>query len=384
MRFLPLDYPLKNVGRRPGRALITAACSALAAALIVGTVSFVRGMAESLERSAPPRAAILMSSASMKDMVRSAISPAVADLVVADVEGILEIDGRPAVSSEIHMASRIAIDGDLYEGFLRGVTESAFVVHDRVTLIEGKIPGPGEVIVGRLVADRLGVEPAAVAIGRKIRYEDADHLIVGRFAAPGTTIESEIWAPLVELMGEARREDISAVFVRVESDEVFDDLDLFSDRRLDLELVSMPAAAYYSELAAYFQPLRLIAWMMAFMVGLAALFGGANIMNAAVQDRFRELAALRALGYGGPAILQAIVTEALLYGAIGGIVGTTLARLLVAGGSVSLAMQSFALQVDAIAVIAGFAGSLVLALVGSLPAALRAARMNVAVGLKES
>ncbi|MCB9832490.1 MAG: ABC transporter permease [Planctomycetes bacterium] len=384
MRLLPLDYPLRNLGRRPGRALLTAGCSALAAALLVGTFAFVRGMAESLERSAPPRAAILMSSASMKDMVRSAISPAVADLVVADVEGILEVGGRPAVSPEIHMGSRIIVDGRPHEGFLRGVTDRAFLVHERVTLVEGRLPGAGEVMVGRLVADRLGVTADRLALGRVLRYEDADHVIVGRFAAPGTVLESEVWAPLVELMGEARREDISAVFVRVRDDEVFADLDLFTDRRLDLELASMRAADYYRELAAYFEPLRLIAWMMAVMVGLAALFGGANIMNAAVQDRLRELAALRALGYGGFAIVLAIAAEALLQGAIGGIVGTTAARLLIAGSSVSLAMQSFSLRVDAPSLAVGFAGSLLLALIGSLPAALKAVRMNVASGLKES
>lgn len=383
MKLLPWEYPLRNIIRRPGRAILTTCCSALAATLIVGTVAFVRGLESSALRSAPDRTAILMSQSSQRDLVRSAIPASVGDLVAADVRGVMKINGEPCVSSEIHMGSKIRVGTKVGQGFLRGMTDRAFIVHDVVTLIEGKPPGPGEVLVGRLAADRLGLNRGEILVGGNVNFEDTDFTVSGVFAAPGTTLESEIWVPLYELMGLTSREDISAVFVRMETDEDMDLADLFAKRRVDLELISIPATVYYAEMAAYFAPIRKIAWMMAIMVGLAALFGGANIMNAAVQDRMRELATLRAVGYPIFALVIALLIESTLYAGLGAIVGLAIAKQFIGGGSISLAMQAFELEVGAVAIVIGFVGTWILGLLGTIPSCWRAARCQISLGLKE-
>ena len=383
MRLLPWEYPLRNIARRPGRAVLTAGCSALAAALIVATVSFVRGLETSSKRSAPTNTAILLSQSSERDLVRSAISPAVADLLAADVDGIVQVNGVPCVSSEIHMGTNVQVGSTSGQGFLRGMTGRAFLVHDGVTLIEGESPGPGEVIVGRLAADRIGLDRGAIKVGSSVVFEDESWRVAGIFAAPGSTLESEIWVPLYELMGKTSREDISAVFVKVENPEIFDYIELFASRRLDLELLMIPAATYYAEMAAYFGPIKKIAWLMAIMVGLAALFGGANIMNAAVQDRMRELATLRAVGYPGLALIFALLIESSLYAGMGAVFGLVLARFAFNGGSVSLAMQAFELNVSALAILIGFVGTWLLAMIGTLPSCWRAVRCQISLGLKE-
>ncbi len=383
MKLLPWEYPLRNIMRRPGRAILTAGCSALAAALIVGTVAFVRGLETSALRSAPKKTAILLSQSSQRDLVRSAIPASVGDLVAADVRGIALEGGVPCVSSEIHMGTKIKFSSTEGQGFLRGVTKRAFLVHEAVTLIEGKPSAPGEIIVGRLAADRLGLERGAIKVGSRLSFEDREFTVSGIFAAPGTTLESEIWVPLYELMGLTSRDDISAVFVRLESDEDMDYVDLFAKRRLDLELISIPASVYYAEMAAYFAPIKRIAWMMALMVGLAALFGGANIMNAAVQDRMRELATLRAVGYSGLALVIALLIESTLYAGLGAIVGLLIAKYSIAGGSISLAMQAFELEVGALAIVFGFLGTWLLALMGTIPSCWRASRCQISLALKE-
>src|SRR5262245_58484248 len=142
-RHLPLDYAVLHLARRPWRTVLTGLASALGAALFVASTAFVRGLEKSYEATAEPDTAILLSAASMKDVVRSSIAPAVAELVAADIPGVLRVDGVAAVSPEIHMASYVRLgpapakegeDDPRFPAFVRGVTPRPFLVHPAVTL----------------------------------------------------------------------------------------------------------------------------------------------------------------------------------------------------------------------------------------------------------
>ncbi|NUP96866.1 MAG: ABC transporter permease [Planctomycetaceae bacterium] len=390
MRALPFDYAIRNLGRRPMRTLLTGLSSALVAALLVATTAFVRGLGGTFSGAAQSDTAILLSTVAERDVVRSTVTAGLPELVSASVPGVRQIGGVPAISAEIHMGTNLRLGegpdapgAEPLAGFVRGVTERAFLVHEAVTLLEGRPPRTGEVIVGRLVAAQLGVPEQELALGRKLRFEGATFEIVGRFAAPGTTIEAEIWTPLAELRGLTKRDDSSVAFVRMESAAGFPDLELFTRRRLDLELTMIPSSTYYRELSDYFAPIRSMAWAMAALIVAGALFGGANTLNAAVQDRLKELAALRAVGYSGLALVRSLAQESLVLAAGGGLVGLLLARIFLAGSSVRIAMSAFSLAVDAPAILVGFAGALLLGLIGTAPAAVRVLRLPIAAALKE-
>jgi ABC-type antimicrobial peptide transport system permease subunit len=374
---LPFDYAVKNLGRRRLRTALTAGSSAIVAALLVATTAFVRGLEQTFGGAASDETALLLSSASQRDVVRSAVDAGLGELVAASVRGI------EAASDEIHMGTKVFVDGVESAGFVRGVTPSAYAVHDALTLVEGRLPAAGEVIAGRLVVSQLDVPEERLALGRTLRFEGTDFEIVGRFAAPGTTLEAELWTPLEPLRGLTQRHDSSVTFVRFSDPETLDRLELFTRRRLDLELLLIPSAVYYAELTAYFAPIQRMAWALAAMIAAAALFGGANTVNAAVQDRLRELATLRAVGYSGIAIVRSLAQESVLLAALGGIVGLLLARVALAGGAVRLAMSAFSLRVDAVAILVGFGSALLLGLLGAAPAALRLVRLPIALALKE-
>lgn len=386
MRVLPLDYAVRNLGRRPTRTLLAGASSALVAALLVATAAFVRGLDHTFRGAARPDTVILLSSVAERDVVRSTVVAGLGELVAASVAGIAASDGVPLVSDEIHMGTNIFVPGDkeARAGFVRGVTDRAFLVHDAVTLIEGRPPRAGEVIVGRLAPEQLGADPETLALGKELVFEGASFTIVGRFAAPGTTIEAEVWTPLAPLRGLTKRDDSSATFVKLADPNALSELELFAKRRLDLELLVLPTAVYYKELADYFAPIRSLSWALAGLIALAALFGGANTLNAAVQDRVRELATLRAVGYGGWALVLSLAQEALVLASAGALAGLLAARLFLAGSSVRIAMSAFELSIDAPAVLAGIAGCLFLALFGTAPAAWRVSRLPVAAALKEN
>lgn len=384
-RRLPFDYAVRNLGRRPLRTVLTGLSSALVAALLVATTAFVRGLDSTFSGAAREDTAILVSSASERDVVRSTVTAGLPELVAASVPGVLYVGETPAISGEIHMGTTLRVgDGEAaYPAFVRGVTERAFFVHEAVTLTDGAPPRTGEVIVGRLVAKQIGVDESELALGKRLRFEGAEFVIAGHFGAPGTTIEAEIWTPLAELRGLTKRDDSSVAFVRLATPDAFADLELFTKRRLDLELVMIPSSVYYRELADYFRPIRALAWAMAALIVAGALFGGANTLNAAVQDRLRELAALRAVGFSGAAIVRSLSQESLVLAASGGVLGLALARVVLSDGAVRIAMSAFTLRIDAISILVGFGGALLLGLLGTTPAALRVLRMPIAAALKE-
>jgi len=384
-RVLPFDYAVRNLGRRPLRTTLTALSSALVAALLVATTAFVRGLSNTFSGAAQPDTAILLSTVAERDVVRSTVTAGLAELVAASVPRVKQVGGVPAISAEIHMGTNLRLQDhdEVHAAFVRGVTERAFLVHEAVTITEGRAPRTSEVIVGRLAAEQLGVSDGELAVGKRVRFEGAEFEIVGRFAAPGTTIEAEIWTPLAELRGLTKRDDSSVVFVRMESADAFPGLELFTKRRLDLELQMIESAVYYRELSRYFAPIRAMAWAMATLIVAGALFGGANTLNAAVQDRLRELAALRAVGYSGASIVRSLAQESLVLAAGGGVLGLLLARVALSGGAVRIAMSAFSLQIDAVAILVGFGGALALGLFGTTPAAVRVLRMPIATALKE-
>lgn len=391
MSGLPFDYAAKNLLRRPLRTLLTAGACALVAATLLATSAFVRGMQDTFAGAGRDDVVILLSSVANRDVLRSAIPLTVEGLVAADVPGIASNAGRPAVSTEVHLGTNLTLGADdggtsapPSKAIVRGVTPMAFFVHDAVTLTAGAPPRIGEVIVGRLAADKLGVPAAALAIGRQVCFEGATYTISGQFAAPGTTLEAELWTPLHPLLGQIRREDASAVFVKLADPQAIADIEVFCRRRLDLELVAVRSSVYYRELAAYFAPLRSLAWVMALLIGLAVLATGANTINTAVADRVRELATLRAMGYTSSALCRSLWTEALLLAAAGGLVGVLLARLLLAGSAFRLGMTAFRLEVAPGGVLLALCGVLLVGVIGSVPAAWRVLRLPVATALKES
>ena len=376
---LPLDHSIRNLGRRPTRTLLAGLSSAMVAALLVATVAFARGLEGTFSGAADPRTALLLSSVADRDVVRSTAQAGLGSLVQASVPGIL------AASDEIHMGTTVLLPGDdtKYSGFVRGVTDEAYEVHQALTLTAGRLPGPGEVMVGRLVAGQTGLSPDQLGLGQAIILEGAELTIAGHFAAPGTTLEAEIWTPLEPLRGLSQREDSSCVFVLLDGDRTAKLLKLFCDRRLDLELEMVSSEEYYAELADYMRPIRSMAWALSLLIGLAALLGGANTAIASVQDRIRELAALRALGFSSWSIVRSLLVEAIIIAAAGALFGLVLGRLVLSGASVSLAMSAFELRADAVAVLVAFGSALLIALLGVIPAALRVVRLPIAIALVE-
>jgi putative ABC transport system permease protein len=124
-------------------------------------------------------------------------------------------------------------------------------------------------------------------------------------------------------------------------------------------------------------------------MGVGALFGALNTMYTAVASRGREIATLKALGFGSSPVVISIITESLLLATIGGIAGALLAWAAFDGYRAatlnwqSFSQVTFAFDVNARLLAEGVLCALVIGLLGGLFPAIRAAGLPVAVALRE-
>jgi len=368
---LPLGYALRNLRRRLARTVATVLGIALTTLLVIVMAAFASGLDRAAGEGAREDVIFLLGTSAEVDMVRSVVPRGAAETAAASVPGVLERGGTRAVSVELHIATRA---GDRI-GLLRGVTPGAYLVHSGLVVVEGREPrAPYELLVGRLAHTRMGLPDDALAVGRTIRLEQRDWKVVGRFAAPGTVLEAELWGRLDDVMLATRREDVSCVALRLADPGSRADVDLFAARRLDLEVAAVPERQLLAALERGLRPITALARWMAVLVLVAGAFACANTMFAAVLARTRELATLRAIGYAPLAIALGLVEEALFLAFLGGALGCGAALLL---GEIPLRfpMGAFALDLDAPRRALGLGAALFSGLLGGLVPALRAVRM---------
>jgi putative ABC transport system permease protein len=123
-------------------------------------------------------------------------------------------------------------------------------------------------------------------------------------------------------------------------------------------------------------------------MGIGAVFGALNTMYSAVAERAREIATLRAVGFGAGSVVLSFVTEALCIAFIGGLLGCAIVLPLNGLTTGTMNWQTFSHLAFAFSVTPallgwGLAFALLMGLVGGVPPAVRAARARIAVTLRE-
>lgn len=388
IRQLPFDYALRNLGRSRTRLAASLLGSMLVVLLVLASGGFVRGMQRTLvQADGLHENVILLGTGSEEALERSQIDAATAGIAAASISGIKQSGGVAYVSPEINMALPLRTEaGDPVDrnAVLRGVRPVALLVHPAVEMIAGRPPRPGEeeLMVGDLAATRLDLPAERLAIGRTLHFDNRDWTIVGRFSAPNTVMNAEIWLPLTDLQVATKREaTISAVVVSLGSGR-FADVDLFAKSRLDLEVSAVRERDYYASLAAFYRPIRVMVMVTAVLIASGGILGGLNTMYAAFAARVREVGMLQALGYTRRAVALSLGEESVFVAAAGAIIGVGLGLLLLDGLAVRFSMGAFAITLDAPVVLAGLAGGLLVGVVGAIPPTIRCLRLPITEALK--
>jgi ABC-type lipoprotein release transport system permease subunit len=388
MRQLPFEYAFRNLGRSPLRLAASLLGAALVVLLALVAAGFVQGMHQTLtQHQTLHRNVVLLGSGSEEAIERSQIDASVATIAMASIGHVKQAGGVPFVSPEIHIGLplRESADAPERQAVLRGITPAAFLVHSEVELVEGRAPRAGreELIVGALAATRLGLPPERLALGQTLHLDHRDWTIVGRFRAPNTVMDAEVWLPLTDLQIATRREaSLSCVVLTLGEQGTFADADLFAKSRLDLEIVALRESDYYASIGAFYRPIRVMVLVTAALIAAGGLLGGLNTMYAAFAARVREVGMLQSLGFTRLAIVLNLSEESLFASACGTILGLLIGLLTLDGLAVSFSMGAFALQLDSLVLLIGIGSGLMVGLIGAIPPAIRCLRLPITEALR--
>ena len=382
-RLLPWEYAIRNLFRRPLRTTLTFGGLTTVIVLVFIVVGFIRGLERTLAVSGDPQTAVIFSLGMGENLEYSSIPMRTSDLVPASVPGIFARFGQKYVSPELYLGTQVGVgQREPSMGLVRGVTRSALLVRRQVELEEGEWPESGEVMIGRMVAVKLGATTAETSIGQLMMFEGREWRISGVFSAGGAAFESEAWCRLDELQQAMKRQDLSIVALTLAPDGDFADLALFCKERLDLELQAMREMEYYASLQKDYGPVLWLAWVVVLLVSGAGVFAGLNTMYGAVVGRISELATLQTIGFVRRAIVLSLIQEGLLLAAAASLLAAFVALVLVNGVAVRFTMGAFSLLIDSMAVLIGCGVGLSIGFVGAIPPAIRALRLPIVEGLK--
>ena len=384
MSLLPWEYGIRNLLRRPLRSGLTLLGLTTVVLLVLVVVGFIRGLERALAVSGDPQTIIVFSLGMGENLEYSSVPMRTSDLVAASIVGVQERHGKKFASPELYLGTQIRTsqEGKPGMGLVRGVTPSALLVHSNIEIVAGDWPQPNEVMIGRLAATKIGATEQETRIGQSLWLEGREWRISGVFSAAGAVFESEVWCRLDGLQQAMKRQDLSLVALMLEPDAEFQDVDLFCKERLDLELQAVSQIEYFQTLRKDYAPVRMLAWLVAFLIFAAGVFAGLNTMYGAVVGRVRELATLRTLGFQRRAAIISIVQEGTMLAVTASLIASVLALLIVNGFAMRFTMGAFELQVDSVALLYGCGTGLALGILGSLPPALRVLHLPVVDGLK--
>jgi ABC-type antimicrobial peptide transport system permease subunit len=365
------------------RTALTLAALTTVVLLVFAVVGFVRGLETSLSVSGDPTVTLVYSLGAEENIENSAISASVPGVLAASLDAIDSAYGEKRISPELYFGTRVRAGGGAASmGLVRGVTTAAPLVRRQVRLTEGEWPGPGEIIVGKLVGAKLDCDDADLAIGKTLEFEKRTWTISGRFQAGGSAFESEVWTRLPDFQQALKRQDVSLVALALKPSRKPAEVQLLCKSRTDLELQATAESDYYAAMQKHYGPVRLLAWTVVFLVAGAGVFAGLNMMYGAVAGRIRELATLQAIGFRRRAIVASLLQESALLSATAALIAGAVALFLLNGIAIRFTMGAFALRIDGIAVLVGCGTGLALGLVGALPPAFKALRAPVAESIK--
>ncbi|REJ91745.1 MAG: ABC transporter permease [Planctomycetota bacterium] len=384
MKTLPWEYGVRNLFRRPTRTALTLVGLTTVILLIFVVVAFIRGLEASLAASGDEDVVLVYALSSGADIENSSIPARTPALLAASLDGIQRRFDVQHISPEVYLGTRITVAGTDKKGLglVRGVTTAAPLVRSKMQIVEGEWPGPGEVLAGKLAHSKLGCREEALSVGSTVTFDGREWRISGRFTAAGSAFESELWCPLQDMQTALKRQDLSLVAVKMAPGGSLADVEMFCSERLDLELKAVPEAQYYASLQQHYKPVRLLGWVVVWLIAGAGVFAGLNTMYGAVVGRVRELSTLQAMGFRRRAITMSLIQEAVLLSVGGSLIAALVAFLLVNGTAVRFTMGAFALRVDSLAVVIGCGTGLVLGLLGAVPPAMKAMRVTVVEGIK--
>lgn len=378
---------LKSIPERWGPSLVIVIGLAGVVAVFTALLAMSEGFSSTLAATGSRDIALMMRGGSEVEL-NSGLGRDEVDLIKLGPGIRKGSDGKPLASGEVLVIGELTKKGDPTNSAnitVRGVEPAGLVLRPRLKVVEGRMfkPGLRELIVGRGVASQYD----NAGVGRTIRMRGSEWTVVGVFES-GDAHESELWTDTGVAQTSFGRNGYSSVLAALESEKSIKTLEaaLKADPRLNVDVVTQQT--YFSAQTKQFrQTIGTLAVFVTAIMALGAIFAALNTMYAAVATRAKEIATLRALGFGGLPVLVSVMLEAVVLSLVGGLIGAIIAYVLFNNMSVSTLGANFTQVVFAFKVTPALVGmGLVIAVsvgfIGGLLPSIRAARMPVTTALR--
>ncbi len=382
-------FGLLGIPQRRGSVAAAVCGVAGVVTVLVGVLSIGAGFRHAMLSSGAPDEVIVLRSGADTEMV-SGLSREETRLI-ADAPGLARGADGPLASAELFVIINLAkrSTGTDANVPLRGVGRPAFQVREKLRMIEGRpfTWGRNEVVVGTGAAREF----AGLRVGSSIKVGREQWPVVGVFEAGGGAAESEIWTDATVLQTAYQRGDsFQSVSAKLQSPAAFETFKdaLTTNPQLNVKVLRL--ADHYAEQSTMLTKLiTTIGYAIAMLMAIGAVFGALNTMYSSVAARTREIATLRALGFGRGAVVASVMLESLILALVGGTAGALIAYLVFNGlQTATMNWQSFSQVTFAFAVtpellVQGVVLATVIGFFGGLMPARRAARMPIAAALRE-
>ena len=387
---IPLAYNVRSLRVRWTSTVVAVLGIAGTVGVFVAMLALAKGFKATLVSSGSPRNALVRRAGSTSEMI-SAVSVDHIN-IIQDAPGVQrEASGRPLVSPEFVVVAALPLKatGTDANVQVRGVSPAALQVRDNVKIVNGRMfqAGLNELIVGRYVSGTY----SGLELGNSVNFGGGTWTVVGTFDAGGSAFDSEIWADAKVVKDVYKRPpgSFSSVTLRLTSPDALQSFKdaLTSDPRLNVD-VDREIDYYDKQSRSLTRLILVLGTMVGIVMGVGAVFGALNTMYSAVSERSREIATMRALGFGAGSVVSSFVFEALCIAFVGGVIGCI--AILPLNGLTTGTMNwqtfshmAFAFKVTPSLLASGVIFALLMGVVGGVPPAFRAARARVAVALRE-
>jgi len=278
---------------------------------------------------------------------------------VKDVEPVIismakSIDGKSLQMEFLAMVRLVGTE------FSNGAGNSVSGVNGE--LVDGRSPKPGEtgvVMIGTEVRETFSKFP-----GNNIKINGEKYKVVGIYKTGSVMQNSGIIMNIDDIRDLLAFPDnkVSAFSISLINPSEIDRVVKLLEFKLPEELTIMNTSQFSESISSVLGDVRLMVFAVAAIAAIVAGVGIINTMLMSVMERFKEIGALKATGWTNSNVMRMILSESLLIGVLGGVLGIifglALAQLIepITGFSmyisIELMLETFAFAVG-IGVIAG-------------------------------
>jgi putative ABC transport system permease protein len=378
---------LKTIPQRLASSLVIVVGLAGVVAVLTSLMAMNSGLSSTLMATGKEDRVIMLRASSQAEL-NSILLQTDMDVAKQSPGLARDANNEPIASAEVIVITELFPKGETKNGVnvtMRGVEQMAFTLRPELRMIAGERfkPGLREIIVGKKAQSQF----SGLELGSTVRFRGAEWRIAGVFET-GDAHESELWTDIGIAQTSFGRGGFSSLIAQLATPQSLDTFKaaLAADPRLRVDVES--ERSYYSKQTQdSTRAIRALTAVVTLIMALGALFAALNSMYSAVSTRAKEIATLRAIGFGSLPVGISILVESMLLALAGGAIGALLAYLLFNGLTIStlgagFTQVAFSFSVTPQVLASSLTLSLVLGLVGGFFPALSATRASIPTALR--